>query len=565
MQPRCNARRAIVMIAAIMWTGTAWAQCGPGSGSCFEPNGTPGCDDVTCCELICGQDPFCCDVEWDQICADAANEQCSMSACGPRTGPCEQPNGTPGCDDVECCELICSLDPFCCEVEWDQICADAAIAQCPSVASGACCLLPSGCIVTTPENCKFELGGIYFGDNSTCADAPCTTGACCIDQPFGGCLVVTEAECTFGFGGVYLGDDTTCDGGVCGIGACCVDGQCLLMSPANCAAMGGAYQGDGSECFPPDLCLPPGACCVNGECFLSNAEFCALSQGEFFGNGTTCDDVPCGDPGPPCNPDAGPCDQANGTPGCDDIACCELICLADPFCCDVEWDQICADAAIANCTPEPTGACCLLPSGCLVTTMENCKFKLGGIYIADNTTCDDAPCAVGACCFTQDFPTCTVVDRDFCENVLIGEFIGDGTTCEDVVCDGPGICCLNNGGCVFILQSECEAQGGLFQGDDICELACPPGVCCLGEACVIVSVEECDFLGGSYLGFNATCEDCACPADFDGSGDVGASDLASLLAQWGPCAGCPEDLDGTGDVNAADLAILLAAWGPCEG
>ncbi|MEE9212070.1 MAG: hypothetical protein V3U29_05395 [Phycisphaeraceae bacterium] len=54
-----------------------------------------------------------------------------------------------------------------------------------------------------------------------------------------------------------------------------------------------------------------------------------------------------------------------------------------------------------------------------------------------------------------------------------------------------------------------------------------------------------------------------CPADFDGSGDVGAFDLAILLGAWGPCHGCPTDLSGDGDVGAFDLAILLGAWGPC--
>ena len=54
-----------------------------------------------------------------------------------------------------------------------------------------------------------------------------------------------------------------------------------------------------------------------------------------------------------------------------------------------------------------------------------------------------------------------------------------------------------------------------------------------------------------------------CPADLDGDGFVGASDLAILLGSWGPCDGCPADFDGDGDVNAADLAQLLGAWGMC--
>ncbi len=51
------------------------------------------------------------------------------------------------------------------------------------------------------------------------------------------------------------------------------------------------------------------------------------------------------------------------------------------------------------------------------------------------------------------------------------------------------------------------------------------------------------------------------PADLDGDGSVGPSDLALLLASWGPCGSCGADLDGDGSVGASDIAILLAAWG----
>ena len=44
-------------------------------------------------------------------------------ACGPGAGPCSESNGTPGCDDVECCNRVCDLDPFCCDEEWDEFCA----------------------------------------------------------------------------------------------------------------------------------------------------------------------------------------------------------------------------------------------------------------------------------------------------------------------------------------------------------------------------------------------------------------------------------------------------------
>jgi hypothetical protein len=69
---------------------------------------------------------------------------------------------------------------------------------------------------------------------------------------------------------------------------------------------------------------------------------------------------------------------------------------------------------------------------------------------------------------------------------------------------------------------------------------------------------------GSGIAIIDSCLD-ACPADLDGDGDVGASDLSELLAAWGACGGgCAADIDASGDVGAADLSLLLAAWGACS-
>jgi len=55
----------------------------------------------------------------------------------------------------------------------------------------------------------------------------------------------------------------------------------------------------------------------------------------------------------------------------------------------------------------------------------------------------------------------------------------------------------------------------------------------------------------------------ACPADFDGNGDVNVLDLLTVIAAWGNTGVTPEDLDENGVVNVLDLLILIAAWGPC--
>jgi hypothetical protein len=69
---------------------------------------------------------------------------------------------------------------------------------------------------------------------------------------------------------------------------------------------------------------------------------------------------------------------------------------------------------------------------------------------------------------------------------------------------------------------------------------------------------------GSGIGIIDPCVN-ACPADLDGNGAVGATDLAQLLGEWGACGSgaCAADLDGNGAVGATDLAALLSAWGGC--
>ena len=60
-----------------------------------------------------------------------------------------------------------------------------------------------------------------------------------------------------------------------------------------------------------------------------------------------------------------------------------------------------------------------------------------------------------------------------------------------------------------------------------------------------------------------TGEPFGCPADLDSSGNVGAADLASLLAAWGTDPHGPPDFDDNNSVGPEDLAELLSNWGDC--
>jgi formylglycine-generating enzyme required for sulfatase activity len=55
-----------------------------------------------------------------------------------------------------------------------------------------------------------------------------------------------------------------------------------------------------------------------------------------------------------------------------------------------------------------------------------------------------------------------------------------------------------------------------------------------------------------------------CPGDIVPNGVVNGTDLAEVLASWGPCSSCNADTNGDGQVNGQDLAAVLGGWGPCR-
>jgi hypothetical protein len=110
-------------------------------------------------------------------------------------------------------------------------------------------------------------------------------GACCLATD--GCLEVTPAECAAA-SGVYQGDHTRCVDS-CGaprIGACCHMGECFITSEALCTKMGGAYQGNGSFCTPGTCVGPPTCQCdFNRDRVLNSQDFFDFLANFFMGTG----------------------------------------------------------------------------------------------------------------------------------------------------------------------------------------------------------------------------------------------------------------------------------------
>ncbi|MCP3905186.1 MAG: hypothetical protein GY715_16295 [Planctomycetes bacterium] len=147
---------------------------------------------LTCGECVapptgacCNSDGSCSDGVLDADCAAAGglawfeNDFCVLvlcpeppEVCGPGAGDCFVNNGTPGCEDIECCEAVCAVDPFCCETTWDGICAGQAADICGFAGEAACCFDDGSCQDLIGEACT-EAGGIGQGPGTSCASFTC--------------------------------------------------------------------------------------------------------------------------------------------------------------------------------------------------------------------------------------------------------------------------------------------------------------------------------------------------------------------------------------------------------
>jgi hypothetical protein len=100
------------------------------AGSCATAHATAFCADAACCLAVCSVDAFCCESSWDELCVLEAGSICYGADCGPPLGSCLSASALPGCGDAACCEVVCVVDPICCLAAWDAICAAEAGAEC---------------------------------------------------------------------------------------------------------------------------------------------------------------------------------------------------------------------------------------------------------------------------------------------------------------------------------------------------------------------------------------------------------------------------------------------------
>ena len=153
--------------------------------------------------------------------------------------------------------------------------------------------------------------------------------------------------------------------------------------------------------------------------------------------------------------------------------------------------------------------------------------------------------------------TPTTITMSACAVLLALNLLAKGTSVAVAQeTEGPtGVCCFPTGVCGGTTLTICLDNGGVFyEGEDECPPESPCsifGACCVpaNGTCLVAPEPAC--LGSPYFGiWKGPDTDCF-DNDFNGLPDICENT-------------CPADLDGSGEVGIIDFLILLQLWGPCE-
>jgi hypothetical protein len=474
--------------------------CGDCEGSCCIPNGTPGCINANVQACVCAVDSYCCNVQWDNLCAEEADD------CGSCNGDCCAAHNNPGCDDEAVEKCVCGVDPYCCNTAWDNLCvAEVEDEDCGSCEAGDVC------------------GDGLCGDTENCSDCPGDCGECCGNDVCEGLFGEDCATCP--------GDCGECPA-ECGDNTC-QEGETCVNCVADCGLCAGSccLQKDSVGCLNKDVqdCV----CAIDAFCCEVNWDgICATAADE------------CGS----CH---GDCCEANDSPGCDDEEVEACVCEQDAYCCNNTWDEICANEVTemecGECVVEPfcgdaiCGAdenCELCPEDC-----GECPPGCGDEVCGPDENCSscklDCGACEGSCCIANDSPGCSDPDVQACVCAL------DTYCCDvqwDSICAGEADDCGScNGDC-------CESNGTPgCDNEDIEKCVCAvDAFCCNGQwdnLCVQeVNTEECGdcqaepVCGDLECNGTETCE--SCPEDC-GECPVGCGD--NVCDEEENCSSCPDD------------------------
>ncbi|MEZ4650727.1 MAG: hypothetical protein R3E97_18485 [Candidatus Eisenbacteria bacterium] len=113
---------------------------------------------------------------------------------------------------------------------------------------------------------------------------------------------------------------------------------------------------------------------------------------------------------------------------------------------------------------------------------------------------------------------------------------GSGTR-VDAAGDG-GACCLVDGSCSILTETECTESGGTYQGQGVlcdpnpCPQPAATGACCFDDgSCAVTTEADC---GGAYLGDGTVCDPNPCGSDEDQYEGCGLGFWKNHTDAWEP-------------------------------
>ncbi|MBM4352649.1 MAG: hypothetical protein FJ109_02470 [Deltaproteobacteria bacterium] len=420
------------------------------------PNGTK-CDDGSLCsnndQCLLGK------------CVGAAvncndNNVCTDDSCDPKTG-CVYKNNTALCNDSNACTTgdvcangKCAGKPIVCDDKNSCTndscnpatgCVYQALPWGSKCDDGSACTTGDQCLwtfcfgqslncndnnVCTNDSCDPKTGCVYTNNTNACDDANACTGADkCADGKCSGTPIkcddlnpCTDDSCVPATGCKFVNNTAPCDdGNSCTVGDACSAGTCKAGTTNLCTGCSAQEKGgcNGCACEKCVCAMDPTCCTV-----AWTADCVAL-----------CKNASC--------PQTCQLNGCNTLPqkGCGGCACEKAVCAADPFCCNVAWDNICAGEckSIGN-------SVCGSPGG------AGCATSLAGEKGCGGCPCEKAVCAVDSfCCTTAWDALCVSECKNFCvahchksggQGCRVHATKGcGGCPCEKEVCANDAACC----------------------------------------------------------------------------------------------------------------------------
>ncbi len=538
---------------------------------------------------------------------DCAQITCDLvEICETATGSCFDGNGTPGCELASCCLGICQSDPFCCIAEWDEGCA--ALASSPENAEicpppSICPACPDGCTGTPncqpidPSNAAASTGEFSVADNFTpLADGNieglCWSGAYLPEDLPGADdddFHVRYYACEEGVPGAVLAEFSQ-SGGTLTLNDKQITGQ-LVAGAANIfeysASHAAVAVAAGTSYFVEIVNT------VTGDWYWEWG-----TQGDDFGY-QRVGDLPWARHFQTARDSAFCLELGLGAPG----GLCELPphqpCLLGDLTADFEENEPCGQVPDVNsgCSDNSgnfSPILALSPDGAVPTVVHGKSWASAGERDLDwftapiDSACDQNDDGACTLCLSiaSELPLGAVpvledtADGE-CNDTRIFALDANGFECTETLAVAYAVVLaedLNAAGEIYLLVrpddgidvfdgAPCGGNGSTTKGNDYllkvalvdttaqCFPCLSDADCAQGQTCVDGVCTQ-------------LCADPSCVTDLNSSGQTDPADLAQLLGAWGApgCGGaepCCSDLNNDGIVNAVDLAQLLGAWGPC--